>query len=163
MNIICCFSGILSLENSYLNNDMRTFVTSIIGITLYSIYTSIYFVYSQNKEEEIYKPLAVAVAVVAVLMVYTQFEDPQLLPWRFGLAVTVLTLAVLGFPLLQIVSSWSKYFNKTFVNNVFIENNHREKGCVINSDGRSGFTCTCLLSLVTLWFYHRFCIYDGNH
>lgn len=105
------FSGILALLSLFLNNDSEAtvFICSIAALALYTIYTLIYILYTCNWKEELCLALAAGVGIAAVVLGYTHYQDPELVPWIFELIVAAIALTVLGSPLLYTV--WFTIFH----------------------------------------------------
>lgn len=73
------------------------------AIVLNSIYTSIYFIYSCDRWNEVFKPMLYGASLIALMFGYVCWEDPGLVEWRYGFIVTALMLLVMAAPLLDIV------------------------------------------------------------
>lgn len=91
--------GILMLEYGLILSDPAILQVNVVAIALNAIYILFYYQYSQDKYEEVLKPIGYSVALVAVLLGYSQVESPENLEFRYGMIVTVLLLALIGSPL----------------------------------------------------------------
>lgn len=77
---------------------------NMVAIILNTLYSFLYYKYSEDKYEEVLKPLGLATALVAVFLGYAQIESHENIEFRYGLVLTVLMLLLLGAPLLDVVS-----------------------------------------------------------
>lgn len=91
------------LKYALLLNDPAMLQVNLAAIILNVIYLLFYCCYSQDLGKEVFKPLSIGVALVAVFMGYANVESEENLEFRFGLAVTVLMLLLIGSPLLDVV------------------------------------------------------------
>ncbi|KAB0794360.1 hypothetical protein PPYR_11199 [Photinus pyralis] len=94
--------GTLMLKYSIMLADKATIVVNLAAIILNALYLSFYYAYSENRPVEIYKPLSYGVALVAVLLAYTSWEDPTVVEYRYSIITTVLLLLLIGSPLFQV-------------------------------------------------------------
>ncbi|XP_023029089.1 sugar transporter SWEET1 isoform X2 [Leptinotarsa decemlineata] len=94
--------GMLMLKHAILLNDPAMLQVNVAAIILNIIYTSFYYVYSSEKYQEILKPLAIGVGMVAIFFGYAEIEDPRNLEYRYGLIVTLLMLLLIASPLLDL-------------------------------------------------------------
>lgn len=85
-------------------NDTAMVVVNIVAIFLNILYTLFYYKYSENKQDDVFKPLSIGAALVAVFLGYAQFESSQNIEFRYGLILTILMLMLVGSPLLDVVS-----------------------------------------------------------
>lgn len=94
------------LQYAIMLEDMAMLQVNIAAIVLNLIYLGFYYLYCSEKWNEIFKPTALGVALIAVLLAYINYEDPSLIETRYGLIVTVLMLLLLGSPLIEVVSTF---------------------------------------------------------
>lgn len=92
------------LQYAIMLEDMAMLQVNVAAIVLNLIYVGFYYVYCSEKWHEVFKPSAIGVALVAVLLAYISYEDPELIEMRYGLIITVLMLLLLGSPLIEVVS-----------------------------------------------------------
>lgn len=84
-------------------NDAAMLTVNTVAIILNITYIIFYYNYSENKQEEIFKPLSIGVAIAAVFLGYAHIESPQNIEYRYGLILTILMLMLIGSPLLDVV------------------------------------------------------------
>lgn len=94
--------GTLMLKYSIMLADKATVVVNLAAIILNAFYLSFYYGYSENRSDEIYKPLSYGAALVAVLLAYTSWEDPTVVEYRYSIITTVLLLLLIGSPLFRV-------------------------------------------------------------
>lgn len=75
--------------------------TFAIGLNI--LYSIFYYMYSRDKWNEVLKPMAIGIALDALLWGYCEWENPDLVETRYGFIVTVLMLLLLGSPLANTV------------------------------------------------------------
>lgn len=92
------------LKYGLLVNDSAMITVNVAAIFLNSIYSLFFYKYAADKYEDVLKPVAFGVATLAVFLGYAQLENPENLEYRFGLVLTLLMLALIGAPLLDVVS-----------------------------------------------------------
>lgn len=97
------FRGILTLKYGFLLNDAAMLQVNFVAIFLNTLYTLLYYKYSEDKYEEVLKPLGVGTALVAIFLGYAQIENNDSLEFRYGLILTILMLLLLGAPLVDVV------------------------------------------------------------
>lgn len=98
------------LQYAIMLEDMAMFQVNTAAIILNLAYAVFYYVYCSQKWNEILKPAALGVTLVNILLVYINYEDPELVENRYGLIMTILMLLLLGSPLLEVVSINVFYF-----------------------------------------------------
>ncbi|XP_066261116.1 sugar transporter SWEET1-like [Euwallacea similis] len=91
--------AILMLKYGLLLNDPAMIKVNVVAIVLNIIYSIFFYKFAEDKYEEIYKPISMGIGVLAILLGYTELENPKNLEFRFGLILTILMLALLGAPL----------------------------------------------------------------
>ncbi|KAL1495069.1 hypothetical protein ABEB36_010546 [Hypothenemus hampei] len=94
--------GILMLKYGLLLNDAAMIKVNIAAIFLNTLYSIFFYKYAEDKYEEVLKPVGYGIAVLAIFLGYAQLESPKNLEYRFGLILTILMLALLGAPLLDV-------------------------------------------------------------
>ncbi|KAJ8920186.1 hypothetical protein NQ315_011847 [Exocentrus adspersus] len=94
--------GSLMLQHGLLLNDPAMLQVNVFAILLNVLYTIFYYWYARDKYGDVLKPFAIGALILAVVLGYAQVEDPEVLPYRYGLLVTVLMLALLASPLLNV-------------------------------------------------------------
>lgn len=98
------------LQYAIMLEDLAMYRVNVAAIFLNIGYVLFYYLYCSQKWHQILKPSAVATVIIAVLLSYIGYEDPSLIESRYGLIVTVLMLALMGSPLLEVVSFRFDYF-----------------------------------------------------
>lgn len=92
------------LQYAIMLEDLAMYRVNLAAILLNVGYIVFYYLYCYEKWHQIFKPSAVGVGIIAVLLAYIGYEDPELIESRYGFIVTVLMLFLLGSPLLEVVS-----------------------------------------------------------
>lgn len=93
------------LQYAIMLEDLAMYQVNLAAILLNVGYIVFYYLYCSEKWHQIFKPSAVGAALIAVLLAYIGYEDPELLESRYGLIITILMLLLLGSPLLEVVSA----------------------------------------------------------
>lgn len=104
------YSGILVLKYALILQDKAMFQVNVAAIILNALYIAFYHIYSEKKWVEIYKPFAIGIGIVAVIFGYLKVENPDLIEFRYGLIVTLLSLSLMGSPLIELVSTLQQQF-----------------------------------------------------
>lgn len=91
------------LKYALILEDKAMFQVNVAAIILNFLYIAFYHLYSEEKWNEIYKPLSIGVGVLGVMFTYIEYEQVDLIEFRYGLIVTLLSLSLLGSPLLELV------------------------------------------------------------
>lgn len=102
--LIKYFRGILVLKYAMILQDKIMFQVNVVAIFLNILYTLWYSYYSSDKWSEVFKQLMYGIALVVGIFAYIQMESTDKLEFRYGLLITILSLILLAFPLLEIVS-----------------------------------------------------------
>lgn len=76
---------------------------NVLALVLNSLYLLVFIKYTENFSEEVLKPLTIGAVFLGVMFIYTLFEDPDLLEWRFALITATLMLITLALPILNVV------------------------------------------------------------
>lgn len=98
------FSGTLMLQYAIMLEDLAMYRVNLAAILLNVGYIAIYYLYCSEKWHQIFKPSAFGVLLIAVLLGYIGYEDPELIENRYSFIVTILMLGLIGSPLLEVVS-----------------------------------------------------------
>ncbi|XP_026329289.1 sugar transporter SWEET1 isoform X2 [Hyposmocoma kahamanoa] len=93
--------ALLNLKYGFILRDDNIIRVSFAGTALNIIYLMIYYHYSSEKQK-VWGSLGLSGAVAAALLGYAQYEDPNLIEFRFGLIITVLMFYLIGEPLFGI-------------------------------------------------------------
>lgn len=91
------------LQYAIMLEDLAMYRVNLAAIVLNVVYIGVYYLYCSEKWHQIYKPSAFGALLVAVLLGYIGYEDPELIESRYGLIVTILMLLLIGSPLLELV------------------------------------------------------------
>ncbi|XP_050304637.1 sugar transporter SWEET1 [Anthonomus grandis grandis] len=94
--------GLLNLKFGYLLKDEAMIKVNIAAVILNFLYLMVYYKYAENKSNEVLKPVGYAVAFLAILLGYSEIEQTEMIEFRFGMILTILSLILLGFPLLDV-------------------------------------------------------------
>ncbi|CAG9764119.1 unnamed protein product [Ceutorhynchus assimilis] len=94
--------GVLFLQYGLILGDQTMVLVNIVAIFLNAVYTGFYYTKAEDKNGEVLKPMAYAVALVAMLIGYIRLESPNNVEFRFGLVLMILMLTLLGVPLLDL-------------------------------------------------------------
>lgn len=93
------------LKYAYMTKD--TLMLEINGVALFlnCVYLMFYVAYTNPTDlyDEVLKPLGTGVILIAIMICYTLYEDPELVQWRFAFAIAVFMLILVGWPLLDLV------------------------------------------------------------
>lgn len=93
------------LKYAYMTSD--TLMLEINGVALFlnSFYLLFYVAYTNPSDlyVEVLKPLGTGAILIAIMICYTLYEDPELVQWRFAFAIAVFMLILVGWPLLDLV------------------------------------------------------------
>lgn len=92
------------LKYGLLLNDSAMITVNVVAIFLNTLYSIWFYLYAEDKYNEVQKPIAAAVGLVAVLLGYAQVESSENIEYRFGMILTLLMLVLLGAPLMDVVS-----------------------------------------------------------
>lgn len=92
------------LQYAIMLEDLAMYRVNLAAVILNVAYIAFYYLYCSEKWQQIYKPSAFGALLIAVLLGYIGYEDPELIESRYGLIMTVLMLCLLGSPLLELVS-----------------------------------------------------------
>lgn len=92
------------LKYALILNDKAMFQVNIAAILLNVLYTLWYIYFASNRWEEVYKQILYSAALVTAIFGYVYMESEPNIEFRYGFLITVLSLLLLGSPLLEIVS-----------------------------------------------------------
>uniref|UniRef100_A0A1B6BYL0 Sugar transporter SWEET n=1 Tax=Clastoptera arizonana TaxID=38151 RepID=A0A1B6BYL0_9HEMI len=93
--------SILMLQHGMILNDPTMIPVNIFGFGLNLCYLLCYYFYCEEKGP-FFTTLAKAVGFIAIMVGYAKYEKPDLVEFRFGFIVTIIMLALIGFPLLSL-------------------------------------------------------------
>lgn len=91
------------LAYSMMLQDKAMYNVNMAAIILNALYLLFYYAYAKVKSD-VFKSMSIGVAIIAVFLSYAKYEHPDNVEYRFGLIVTILMLALLGSPLVEVVS-----------------------------------------------------------
>ncbi|XP_030761751.1 sugar transporter SWEET1 [Sitophilus oryzae] len=94
--------SVLNLKYGLLLSDSAMITVNVVAIVLNLAYSVFFYLYAEDKVGEFMKPAGIGAALTAVLLGYCEYEHPDYLEFRFGLILTVLMLALLGSPLIDL-------------------------------------------------------------
>lgn len=95
----------ISIPFGFQIGDDMMIKVNFIGFALGVIYCLIFYFYTPNKEKnKVWGQFGVGGAMVTAILAYAQYEDPAKVEFRFGMIVTILLLAMIASPLLDLVS-----------------------------------------------------------
>lgn len=96
-------------------NDTPTIQVSLIGTLLNIVYISFYIYYTTNvKDKSLARTqMGYAGAFLAALFSYTFVENPKVLPFRYGMILTVVLFFFVGLPLLKLV--WHNFLKFSYI------------------------------------------------
>jgi solute carrier family 50 protein (sugar transporter) len=84
-------------------NDMMTIKINLLGIALNVIYLTVFYIYTPTKDKlGVWGKIGLAGAFIAAVVSYTIYEDPAVVPSRFGILLTLILYALVASPLLEI-------------------------------------------------------------
>jgi solute carrier family 50 protein (sugar transporter) len=95
--------GILNLQFGLILNDATTIRVNTIGVVLSSVY--LYFFYNYTKREDLgklFQSFGIAGGFLAAALSYAQYENPELIEYRFGILLTAVLFYLIGAPLFQL-------------------------------------------------------------
>lgn len=97
--VLCAISIVFGL----MIRDEAIVKVNFIGFALSVIYCVIYYWYTPNADKtKVWGQFGLGGALTAGLIAYSQYEDPALVEFRFGIILTVLLLGLVGSPLLDL-------------------------------------------------------------
>jgi len=78
---------------------------NLIGFALNVIYVLVYYFYTPNQlKNTVWLQIGVSGGLIAAAIGYANYEDPKIVEFRFGMILTVALIALVGSPLLSLVS-----------------------------------------------------------
>jgi len=90
----------ISIQFGYFIRDVGMIKVNFIGFALSVIYCLIYYWYTPNAQKtQVWGKFGIGGALVAAIIAYAQYEDPELVEFRFGVILTILLLGLIGSPL----------------------------------------------------------------
>lgn len=86
-------------------NDTPTITVNLFGIATNVAYLWFFFAYTTNSKDKtvVLTQIGYAGAFLAGVVAYSYIENPEVLPFRFGLILTAVLFYFIGSPLLGIV------------------------------------------------------------
>lgn len=88
-------------------NDETTIKVNLFGVMLNIAYICYFYIYTNNVKDKtlVWAQMGYAGAFLAAIFAYTVVENPENLPFRFGMILTAVLFYFVGSPLLGLVSS----------------------------------------------------------
>lgn len=84
------------------------------GLVLNIIYVTVYYWYTPgNHKTTVWAQIGLSGAFSAAIIGYAQYEDPDLIEFRFGMIMTVFLFALVSSPFLSLVSDAVSYLAVT--------------------------------------------------
>ncbi|VEN47667.1 unnamed protein product [Callosobruchus maculatus] len=94
--------GAMVLKHGMILNDAAMLQVNVVGIALNLAYLALYYHYSDDRYNEVLRPLGIAAVIVAIVIGYATVESADKVEFRYGMVVTILMLMLLGSPLLDV-------------------------------------------------------------
>ncbi|EDS36531.1 conserved hypothetical protein [Culex quinquefasciatus] len=92
---------LLNIQFGQMLRDDAMIQVNFIGLALNIVYVCAFYLFTVGAAKtKVWGQIGVAGAVVAGILSYVQYEDPQLVEFRFGVILTVILLLLVGMPLL---------------------------------------------------------------
>lgn len=80
---------------------------NLIGFALNVAFIVFYYQYVPNNEKtKIWGQIGIAGALSAATIAYSQYEDPNVVEFRFGLIITVFLFSLVASPFLSLVNNY---------------------------------------------------------
>lgn len=96
----------MSLKFGVLLADDAMIRINLIGFALNVAFIVFYYLYVPNNEKtKIWGQIGIAGAFAAGAIAYSQYEDPNVIEFRFGLIITIFLFSLVASPFLSLVSS----------------------------------------------------------
>lgn len=88
-------------------NDETTIKVNLFGVMLNIAYICFFYIYTNNVKDKtlVWAQMGYAGAFLAAIYAYTVVENPENLPFRFGIILTAVVFYFVGSPLLGLVGS----------------------------------------------------------
>lgn len=98
-------SSAMVLRFGAILNDTPTIQVNMIGTALNVGYVCFFLHYTSNAKDKslAWSQISYAGAFIAAVFAYTYVENPEVLPFRYGLLLTAVLFYFVGSPLLQLV------------------------------------------------------------
>lgn len=94
----------ISIPFGFQIKDDMTIKVNFVGFGLGIIYCLIYYFYTPNENKtKVWGQFGIGGAITTAIIAYSQFEDPKLVEFRFGMIVTGLLLTMIASPLFDLV------------------------------------------------------------
>lgn len=98
-----CYRGILVLKYALILQDKAMFQVNVAAIILNVLYIICFHIYCNTKWQDLYKPTSIGTGLTAAIFGYLEMEDPELIEYRYGLLITILSFILMGSPLFEVV------------------------------------------------------------
>lgn len=96
---------LLNIQFGQMLRDDGMIRVNFIGLALNLLYVCGFYLYTEGPAKTaVWGQIGLAGALTAGVLSYVQYEDPQLVEFRFGLILTGLLWTLVGMPLLGLVS-----------------------------------------------------------
>lgn len=134
-------------------NDTPTVQVNIIGTALNIGYICFFYCYTNNVKEKTlaFTQMGYAGAFLAAIFAYTFVENPEVLPFRYGLILTAVLFYVVGSPLLSLVWHYFWHFLSILIFNSNLQ------GTFIRNKSTEGLPFPIILTgtlISFLWFLY---------
>jgi len=94
---------VLSFKYATILNDVAMLRVNVFGLMLNIVYMTIYYYYTPGKDKtKVWGQIGLSGAFSAAVIAYAQYEDPNLLEFRFGMIFTVFLFALVASPFLSL-------------------------------------------------------------
>lgn len=97
------------VELGVILNDSPTIRVNALGVFVNLLYILYFSKYTKGTKEktEMWTTLGYGGSFLIAVLGYCTYEDPKVLPFRYGTLLSVILFALVGMPLLDIVSTTS--------------------------------------------------------
>lgn len=93
--------SLLNIQFGQMLMDDAMIKVNFIGLALNVVYVCAFYLYTAGPgKTKVWGQIGLAGAVAVGILSYTQYEDPELVQFRFGIILTVILLLLIGMPLL---------------------------------------------------------------
>lgn len=84
--------------------DSAILMTNLFGFALNVIYLTFFYFYTIGKDKNaLWVQIGISGALSAVILAYSEYEDPEKVEFRLGVLLTVLLFGLIASPLLSLV------------------------------------------------------------
>uniref|UniRef100_U5ESW2 Sugar transporter SWEET n=1 Tax=Corethrella appendiculata TaxID=1370023 RepID=U5ESW2_9DIPT len=96
--------SILFMKHALLLNAPEMLIPNLAGIGLSLIYTAFYYLYTPHGEgkSEFWKTSVKGIIFIGVLLAYAEFENAEVVEYRFGMFITFLLIGLIAMPLFSL-------------------------------------------------------------